>query len=239
MANNLKWKWTVVVLIAMLVFIVYVVLHTMLYNPWKAVVLTLPRLSHRTEPLMVQLKQRGIPSEIVYGVDGKEMVENSDDEEKKRLVETYGTLRVGEIGCTMSHMSLWRKIAAMPDRAKILIFEDDADFCGPPIVLPDVPYDFIYYGYLANFGFEKRRSPAFVRTFGHAGTHTYHVTPEGARKILQEYKANPKLLRQPVDLALMTLFEERQDRFIVYSQHPRATHQRGEATSVQTSEQVE
>lgn len=66
---------------------------------------------------------------MFFGVDGKELVENSETPEFWE--NTFGNMLVGEIGCALSHLIVWEKIASMSDNTKTLVFEDDAEINGP------------------------------------------------------------------------------------------------------------
>jgi glycosyl transferase family 25 len=63
---------------------------------------------------------------VIYGFDGKN-INNETNNEKSNLIK-FKKLRVGEIGCFITHLRLYKKMIDN-NIESILIMEDDAIFC--------------------------------------------------------------------------------------------------------------
>lgn len=187
-------------------------------------IITLERTRERAYPLEQQLRDFGYDPLLFYGVDGKEAVRN-DPQLKTRF---QGIKRDGEIGCWLSHYKLLEKIASLPYDANILVLEDDA-VVNSPFKVPNCNFDFMYLGYIGEYDdwVSQMTAPlwkTFIRSQGHAGTHAYCVTTQGARKIIQ--KVDSKARSLPIDLAYMHIFETNPD-IRVFSVIPIQSHQMG------------
>jgi len=91
-------------------------------------VISLPQSVHRRAPLLAALTRLGIAHEVVEAADGEKLVRQrevpwSDAGTLEPQPLLARRLTPGEIGCAVSHLGLWRRIAAARTRA--LVLEDD------------------------------------------------------------------------------------------------------------------
>ena len=120
----------------------------------------------------------------------------------------------GELGCTLSHMNIWKLICNNDDlneNDKIAIFEDDAFFTSNfkevwnEIEFPD-DLDFMYIGgrfydnYLPSnlkdwYNYSKH---VYTTNLEDRTTHSYIITKKGANKLLQIIKENNGI-HNPID----------------------------------------
>ena len=102
----------------------------------KSYVINLDPQSSRLKEFDTMMNHLEWPYERFQGVNGKKFVEslyNFEDPEfsknnialKNKYIAT-GYLTPSEIGCAMSHIALWEKIATGSDQDRTVIFEDDA-----------------------------------------------------------------------------------------------------------------
>jgi GR25 family glycosyltransferase involved in LPS biosynthesis len=66
-------------------------------------------------------------------VNGKKLTQDTVDEKllpfvamKNKYIDGFNWLSLGEVGCSLSHISLWEEVATHPQKNRIAIFEDDA-----------------------------------------------------------------------------------------------------------------
>lgn len=65
-------------------------------------------------------------------INGKQLLNSAQDQDPKQVqlynkyIKILTWLSASEIGCLLSHVSLWEKVATTPNLQRILIFEDDA-----------------------------------------------------------------------------------------------------------------
>ena len=91
-------------------------------------VVSLPRSVERRRPLLAALTRLGVAHEVVEAADGETLVRHrevpwSDATTLEPQPLLGRRLTPGEIGCAVSHVTLWRRIAAGSTRAVVL--EDD------------------------------------------------------------------------------------------------------------------
>lgn len=172
-------------------------------------VISLGRSIERREAIVRHLNSLGIQFEVVEAVDGATL---NDDQVTTMTCETSKNLHRGTIGCYMSHISVYEKIASKK-QPLALILEDDARLSPKAVQLltagidsPDFDYCFldsddhndrvaIYYdpsmGKQTNNGFTYYRLSDGPQTL-----HAYLITRDAASKRLEH--AYP--IRKPVDL---------------------------------------
>lgn len=107
----------------------------------------------------------------------------------------------GEFGCFMSHKNLWEKILDGPDQAAI-IYEDDC-IISPKYSIEetkqiiteqyqngiDGKYDIFYLGKCLDMcNYHVKKSLNVVRTYHPMCTHSYILTKQGARVLLNRFK---------------------------------------------------
>lgn len=165
-----------------------------------ALVINLDRSRDRWERVSSLLEAAGVPHERVRAVEGKSL----GPEERARR-STWGCARFcspSVLGCALSHVEAWKRIAADPDAdAAYAVFEDDAEV--PPDLLTkwaelagDVPPDFdlVYLfdsdAYLlppvGRLPHPRRRvSPRLVDPAFPLLSHAYVTTPRGAARALE------------------------------------------------------
>jgi glycosyl transferase family 25 len=171
----------------------------------------------------------GVNYEIFWAIDGKALPKDdlsslyNAPEAQKELYSfmrlRYNTnvhrdLNLSEIGCSLSHISIYKRIAEL-NLDKVLILEEDAvinpnfglDFNGYVQNIP-AQYDLIYWGYrwhdcetklarlkrqitnilTLRLGHNKRYPSRYNRWFSfagmHAGTHAYSVSAKFARELI-------------------------------------------------------
>ena len=120
---------------------------------------------------------------------------------KKRYVSNTTLLSHGEIGCLLSHLSLWEEVANNPEKNRIAIFEDDArthvdgntirklliDFY-TYLDENDIPEpDMLYLGKsLDNCMDYKKVWGNVYRSIHPLCLHAYIITKKGAQKLLDQ-----------------------------------------------------
>ncbi len=108
-------------------------------------VISLTRSVGRREKIAKQFNSLGIPFEIFNAVDGKEldMSQIADRIDDQNVWRRGVELQAGEIGCYLSHESVWQKIVAEKISCAIIL-EDDAilsdDFSDIFNALPNINY---------------------------------------------------------------------------------------------------
>ena len=173
-------------------------------------VLTIPRNLTRQETIRKQL--HGLDFEFVNGVDGTSLQDGDVRIDLKAAEDLYGRrVRINELACTMSHLSMFRTIVEQNLR-RVLVLEDDAAFLPTArkwiaYCLERLPEDWeiFYLGYRFGElrGFQREilelvgRNPGppgtYSRSVGrgirtaaqHDFTHAYAVTNSGAAKFLE------------------------------------------------------
>jgi glycosyl transferase family 25 len=102
-------------------------------NTVKIFVITLSDENERQIFIETQLNAAGLPFEFFYGIDGKRLepedINSSYDAEKcgnyyRKRAGTKKNLTIGEIGCSLSHRSIYNKIVK-ENIQRAIILEDD------------------------------------------------------------------------------------------------------------------
>ena len=91
---------------------------------YETYVINLKRREDRLESFMKRCELSDV--KIEYAFDGKN--QEHEIQEDRELTNKFSNLMVGEIGCFISHMRLYKKLIES-DLDFIVIFEDDAIFC--------------------------------------------------------------------------------------------------------------
>jgi glycosyl transferase family 25 len=123
------------------------------------------------------MERLGIPFEFFDAVDGRRMSQAELAAAYEGSRPKFQHLSPGEIGCALSHMSIYRKMVADNIPAAIVL-EDDAEV-GPSLYdfiarIPDIP---MYAGLISFFSTQGivRRRPAY--RFGAVGYHAASTMP--------------------------------------------------------------
>ena len=120
----------------------------MIKQQYKIYVINLARSPDRWERISYQLNSMGLQYERVEAVDGKLLSErdirDNFNEEKFEIVSGH-KLVAGEVGCALSHINIWKKIAN-ENQSGAIIIEDD-------VVLKEPFLDFAS-GYTNEFKFD-------------------------------------------------------------------------------------
>ena len=81
------------------------------------------------------------------GINGKKLLKPEEIELQNTYVKKITWLSASEIGCLLSHVSLWEKVATDANLQRILIFEDDARTYTDGATIKKIITDF--YDYLS------------------------------------------------------------------------------------------
>lgn len=191
-------------------------------------VLTLKRTEQRVEPLICQLQQLGYPYRIIFGIDGKEITKKDSSIRK----QFHNKLKDGEIGCWLSHYKILQDIALLPTNTRILVLEDDV-IIEQPIAVPTRDFDVLYLGNADPtwLSFFNCLWSQISKSLGHAGTHAYVITPEGAQKILSHFQNDDNLFALPIDFAYKAIFKKQPD-IRVYEVFPEQVFAREEGSVI-------
>lgn len=122
----------------------------------------------------------------------------TDDTFKRQYVKSFTLLKHSEIGCLLSHVSLWKKVAQDPQFNRIAIFEDDARTHMESGVLHllsefyshlshnNIPEpDMLYLGKSLDDCMNYRKVWRNVYTSTHPQClHSYIITKKGAQQLL-------------------------------------------------------
>ena len=156
------------------------------------------------------IRDRNISYEIYNAIDGKSINITADLQQLFRRPRR--SLNIGEIGCTLSHVNLWKQLITDKEYDQYLILEDDieivADFetkLKGILSGIDQPVDWIYGGYIqydsrdnqikkiehnATHSLKRRLSPwekshPLDKKSFYWGTQGYIITKSGVQKIFQ------------------------------------------------------
>jgi GR25 family glycosyltransferase involved in LPS biosynthesis len=170
--------------------------------------------------------------EVVYGFDGKNF--NNELKEEQELIKKCFNIKLGEVGCALSHFRIYKDIINNYDYG--MIFEDDAIPCENfteklNIILDQVPkdFDFLYIGGRFHKDFtmpdnyvykissnivqhnEEHFGPAHDRT-----THSYIISKKMAQKLLDIF--NNDNLKRPLDHWILEML--RKENIKIYNSNP-------------------
>src|SRR3954447_23246954 len=97
----------------------------------RAYVINLPRSVARRASIANELAALSIPHEFIEAVDGREMTagERAAMVDEARAAQSPHWLTPGQIGCSLSHLRVYERIAA-GDEPVALVLEDDAQLHG-------------------------------------------------------------------------------------------------------------
>lgn len=187
-------------------------------NP-KIFVVSLLRSEDRRAYVERQMARCGLEFEFFDAVDGGRLSEdelNKVYDEAAALADYGKVLRLGEVGCALSHYRLYEKIIN-ENMDRMIILEDDAaiddDFLGVLANRHKYPKDaeliYYYHGKAKSFPWNRKkiygdykmvryRVPSKKSKRSITNTGAYEVTQAGARKIL----ACAYPIRNPVDIQI-------------------------------------
>lgn len=167
----------------------------------KIFVITLKNANSRQAKIAQQLNKIHVDFEFFYGVDGRlPDAQFQNYSETKRLRAFGNTLTKTQLGCFASHYKMWQKCLELNE--PIIILEDDiflsSDFGSK---LGFVETELFRLQFLRLCGLTLYRKNVHVSdgvvmfTKGVSGTQGYALTPETARKFIQ----NANYWLEPVD----------------------------------------
>lgn len=209
MISSSKMVLCIIVLVFLLVLIL-LVNHFALHKNVPIYVVSLERERERRENVKRQLKDLNYT--IYNAVDGKNL-----NEVQHQLMVNYivpHKLNPGQVGCFLSHLSLWKQIIETQTPCA-LILEDDINVISPlNLMLPKLckveGFDILYLGHY----FEPSKGE-FVQTVGKYAvhkstrpycTHAYMITYNGAKALvdyLNKHKAS-----QPIDNLMLEAYQK-------------------------------
>jgi glycosyl transferase, family 25 len=166
-------------------------------------VVSLPQSTERRRPLLAVLTEMDVAHEVFEAADGAKLVSRrevpwSDAATLEPQPLLGRRLTAGEIGCAVSHLTLWRRIAGGQERAVVL--EDDCHlahtFPGVLSGLRAQAWDLVLLGHRSTRrGAEAGATPALGgRPLGRShrlarlvefatGSYAYAISPEGAARL--------------------------------------------------------
>lgn len=169
-------------------------------------------------------------------VNGKALVRSDNNDEtikvqlelKKKYVAWLSWLSNSEIGCMLSHVSLWERVANQPDLNRVAIFEDDARthleigtlhqlLSGFYNYIKDQKIDepdILYLGKALDdcVSYEQVWGDVY-RSKHPICLHAYIITKSGARKLLQQ-----RPYRLPIDIVVLNAIKAQVLNVMVF--HP-------------------
>lgn len=205
-----------------------------------AVVINLDRRIDRFEKFKNRCPIKNVQRFSAF--DGKNL-DKYDNPFIKNCLNMNKSYNPSVLGCALSHFFLWSEIAKMPEKSRVMIMEDDVDFCEDfnKIIVPD-NIDILYLGgrgiwgknfcppekdlnlgwSLVNFNAGSRK--LYIRKKSNLSgfltdrcTECYIINPKTAR-LLAEYCA-PRLVNKAID-ALMDEYIANYNNFYVLEIFP-------------------
>jgi len=179
-------------------------------------IINLKQDSKKKKQMQIQLDNLDLKAEFFEAVNGNSLTQEEIDRVYQKNVairEFKRELSRGEIGCALSHLSIYKKMIEQ-NIEKAVILEDDAVLCKdfPEILqhLEQLPEDAecLLFGYDAEIAKEiflytsfwgskkyygKYRLKKFVKVA--FGTYGYMITRQGAEKLLKKIK----IIDKPID----------------------------------------
>jgi glycosyl transferase family 25 len=194
-----------------------------LFTDIKVIILTLSDYPERMDNitnLLIKLSKIGLQYEIYYGVNGKDIKFFSTNDVNIKLLNYnseiyyYDTtmrinkqlMKIGEIGCSLSHLKIYQKLLDDDIHDKYLIFEDDVELITSLDTLyntiSNIPddFDFLhiaksdYYPFVKNQKINDYFYDICKQYFNR--TTAYIISKSGATKLLNHTK---NLINVPVD----------------------------------------
>ncbi|XP_037850088.1 inactive glycosyltransferase 25 family member 3 isoform X2 [Chlorocebus sabaeus] len=186
-------------------------------------VISLARRPDRRERMLASLWEMEISGRVVDAVDGRMLNSSAIRSLGVDLLPGYQdpysgrTLTKGEVGCFLSHYSIWEEVVAR-DLSQVLVFEDDvrfeSNFRGrlerlmEDVEAEKLPWDLIYLG-RKQVNPEKEAAveglPGLVVAGYSYWTLAYALSLAGARKLLA---SQPLRRMLPVDEFLPIMFDQ-------------------------------
>ncbi|MDF2577299.1 MAG: glycosyltransferase 25 family er [Chlamydiales bacterium] len=153
------------------------------------------------------------PHAIFSAIDGKKLTNEQIQEFVQQKIFTENavkTLKRGEIGCALSHYTLWKRVAEDPDINSAMILEDDVQLLGTfqnslAGITKELPQDFDFvflYNDDSLTHLAKTPSPHLFIPVYPSCLYGYIISKVGARKILQQVFP----IAEPIDNALSRTF---------------------------------
>jgi GR25 family glycosyltransferase involved in LPS biosynthesis len=164
----------------------------------KIYCINLERRTDRNKKITEHLRSLNINFEFVKGVDGKE------------LRNIHKELNPGEVGCILSHLSIYKK--AMDENINdFLIIEDDCEFHNDvhnllPLYFSQVPNDWnlLYFGGNHNSESKKMISENIHRLTKTYTTHCYAVRKSFAKTLYERFNRDINTMMQAdVELSII------------------------------------
>ena len=189
-------------------------------------VINLVRRESRRKRMIKCLEILGIDAKIWKAFDGKEMTEEFIKSKGIKVMDGYldpfhkRPVTFGEIGCFLSHYTIWEDIIQR-NLSKVIVLEDDVRFernfknrwKKSLSVFDEHKYDFLYLGrqirYSSN---ESLIDGLFVSPFYSYWTIGYMITKRGALKLID---AKPLENLLPVDEFLPIMYDKHPDPKLV------------------------
>lgn len=148
----------------------------------------------RLQRISGELRSMNLEYERFPAINGKTL-SDSEIAVKTSLFSRTFVFTHAAIGCALSHLTLWKKAAAMPDDF-VCIMEDDATFTEKfPIVLKDIPkiysktpFDIMQlYGEFLAFGksIHKTSDYNIIKPVFDLSLCCYVISREGAKKLVE------------------------------------------------------
>ena len=195
-------------------------------------VITLKRRPERLENFKNNFGDYSNNIKVIYGFDGNQFFNELIEEQE--LIKKCFNIKLGEIGCALSHFRIYKDIVDNYNYG--IIFEDDAipssNFNEKlNVILNEVPkdFDFIYIGgrFHENFimpdKYIYKISPNIVQHNNlHFGpyhdrtTHSYIISKRMAQKLLDIF--NNSNLHRPIDHWLLEML--RKEKVNIYNSNP-------------------
>lgn len=174
-------------------------------------------------------RRQVLAANIPYTVDIFDAVDGHSLDENE--VQPFTSLSRGQIGCFMSHIRLWERIAG-EDASTVCIFEDDVvvsdDQAASNLRLP-VDADLMFLGHCAEpvgekvVGQERLHTSVYPRC-----THAYLITKNAAKRLSEYMRSNQHTM--PIDEILAQLINSGFVR--AYSYHPALAQTSGQQSYI-------
>lgn len=188
-----------------------------------AINLTQEKVNHIKEKLQQTQLESGVPYEILEGHNGWEqsIPEGTNVYDGWGLGDktNYSNWKIpvqpGEVGCTLSHINVWKRIVAAEDERCLILEEDfvpEKPIKDLPEPNPDWPFvwDYLNIGrWAVDYSKDIRIDNVYCFTSRHYNTQSYILTKAGAQKFL-DYELEKNII--PVDEFINATF----------IQHPRS-----------------
>jgi len=232
--------------------------------PLKIIIITLeefPERLNKLYDLLNKFTKIGIEYEIFYGVNGRN-IELTDTEDENIKLLSYGSdkcyhnkiisnirggIKFGEIGCSWSHINVYKQLLADEKYDNYLIFEDDvkliSDLDTLQNSLNNLPTDFDLlhlavsdcYTNFINFQKKEKINSVFYsiyNQFFNRGT-AYIVSKNGATKLLN-YANN--FINTPADDLLSNTFNNTNNFNLYVPENPLFEHNSNIPSIVHTND---